>query len=161
MAKNNPFTLTANYNFKPYHEFQFAWWILIVIPVWMLLAFSHYFGYAENSLDQLEFYLLSGFLLLLFLMFYGMKTCVYDSEIKLIFGIGLIRKTILLTDVKSVETVRNKWYYGWGIRIIPHGWLYNVAGLRSVEIQRKTRQAIVRIGSRHPEVLRSIILERI
>lgn len=153
--------MTENFAFKPYKEFQFAWWILLLVPVWLLVAFSFFFGNTIYKVDHVEFYLLSGFFLLLFLLFFGMKTCVYDAEIKLIFGIGLLRKTILLTDVKSVETVRNKWYYGWGIRIIPHGWLYNVAGLRSVEIQRKTQQSIVRIGSRHPEVLRSVILERI
>lgn len=153
--------MTLDRRFKPYREFQFAWWILLLIPVWALIGTSYFFGNTIYKVDQVEFYLLSGFLLLLFLLFFGMETRVYDSEIKLIFGIGLLRKTILLTDVKSVETVRNKWYYGWGIRIIPHGWLYNVAGLRSVEIQRKTQQSIVRIGSRHPEVLRTVILERL
>jgi hypothetical protein len=48
--------------------------------------------------------------------------------------------------------VRNRWYYGWGIRITPRGWLYNVSGLDAVELALKNGKC-VRIGSDEPHAL--------
>lgn len=50
------------------------------------------------------------------------------------FGIGLFRKSVPLTDISSVEPVRTKWWYGWGIHLTPKGWLYNVEGFEAVLI---------------------------
>ena len=38
-------------------------------------------------------------------------------------GVGLIRKRFALRDIENEKTVRNCWYYGWGIRWTPYGWL--------------------------------------
>lgn len=51
------------------------------------------------------------------------------------FGVGIISKTFAVADIETAAIVRNRWYYGWGIRLTPHGWLYNVSGLDAVEIQ--------------------------
>ena len=68
------------------------------------------------------------------------------------FGIGLIRKRFALSDIKEARTVRNRWYYGWGIRWTPHGWLFNAAGLDAVEI-RMSNQKSYRIGTDQPAEL--------
>ena len=68
------------------------------------------------------------------------------------FGIGLIRKRFALGDIEEAKTVRNRWYYGWGIRWTPHGWLFNAAGLDAVEI-RMSNQKGYRIGTDQPEEL--------
>ena len=34
---------------------------------------------------------------------------------------------------KSITTVTNSLIFGWGIRYIPDGWLYNVSGIKAVE----------------------------
>ncbi len=60
---------------------------------------------------------------------------VSPTYISLKFGIGIIRKRFAIVDVQDASIVRNHWYYGWGIRLTPHGWLYNVSGLDAVEIQ--------------------------
>jgi hypothetical protein len=31
--------------------------------------------------------------------------------------------------------VRNRWYYGCGLRLTPHGWLHNISGLDAVELE--------------------------
>lgn len=145
---------------RSYSEFQFAWWILILIPVWIsiVLLADDKLGDAETSPLFLPITIL---FVVIALMFYGMKTIVNESKITIQFGIGLIRKTINLSDIQSVDSVRNKWYYGWGIRIIPNGWLYNIAGLRAVEVIRKDKNSVLRIGSKHPEILRKVITEGI
>lgn len=79
-----------------------------------------------------------------------------ENAVRLRFGPGLIRKTILLSDVQSCEEVKNPWWYGWGIRLIPSGYMFNVSGLRAVELRLKTGR-IFRIGTDDPTGLATAI----
>lgn len=54
------------------------------------------------------------------------------------FGPGLIRKTFLLKNIAAYRAVKNPWYYGWGIHLTRHGWLFNVSGFWAVELQMKS-----------------------
>jgi len=72
--------------------------------------------------------------------------------LKIRFGLGLFRKKFPLQDIVSCKPVKNRWWYGYGIRIIPHGWLYNIYGLNAVELALKSGR-IVRIGTDQPEKL--------
>ena len=76
------------------------------------------------------------------------------------FGLGIIRRTIALADVTGCTVVRNPWWYGWGIRLIPHGWMWNVAGLDAVELQFRTGRRF-RIGTDDPEGLAAAIRWRL
>ena len=68
------------------------------------------------------------------LLFGSLTIEILDGELCCRFGIGLIRKRFPLRHVVAVETVRNSWIWGWGIRYTPHGWLFNVSGLDAVEL---------------------------
>ena len=68
-------------------------------------------------------------------LFYGLKVVVSSEKIFLSFGIGLINRKINLNEIKSTIIVNNKWWYGLGIRRTPHGWLWNIGGLKAVEIE--------------------------
>ena len=81
---------------------------------------------------------------------------VSPTYISLKFGIGIIRKRFAIVDVQNAAIVRNRWYYGWGIRLTPHGWLYNVSGLDAVEIQLRNGRKY-RIGTAEPIALLSAI----
>jgi hypothetical protein len=72
------------------------------------------------------------------------------------FGPGLIRKTFLLKDIAAYRAVKNPWYYGWGIHLTPHGWLYNVSGFWAVELQMKSGKRY-RIGTDDAEGLVSAL----
>lgn len=76
------------------------------------------------------------------------------------FGIGLIKKRFDLKDIIKAYTVRNHWYYGWGIRIIPRGWLFNVSGLDAIEIVMSSGKRY-RIGTDQPDELSQTINETI
>ena len=76
------------------------------------------------------------------------------------FGIGIIRKVFDLAGIIDVQTVVNKWYYGWGIRLTPHGWLFNVSGLQAVEITSKSGKKY-RIGTDQPEKLAAVVRNNI
>lgn len=59
------------------------------------------------------------------------------QAVNLQFGIGVIRKHFVLNDIQAYRAVRNPWYYGWGIHVIPGGWIFNVSGWEAVELQMK------------------------
>jgi len=66
----------------------------------------------------------------------------------------------LLDEIASVKTVKNHWYYGWGIRLIPHGWLFNVSGFEAIEIVMKNGK-VYRIGTDEAEKLMAAVIRSI
>lgn len=68
------------------------------------------------------------------------------------FGPGLIRRRVPLREIRSASVVRNRWYYGWGIRLTPHGWLWNVSGFDAVEVAFADGRRF-RIGTDRPDEL--------
>lgn len=86
------------------------------------------------------------------LLFHSLTTEVLRGSLRIRFGIGVIRRQFRVKDIESAEVVRNRWWYGWGIRLTPHGWMFNVSGLDAVQIKlRNGRQ--YRVGTDEPEAL--------
>ena len=90
------------------------------------------------------------FLLILFAillaLFSTLTVRVGGGAITVQFGVGIIRKRILLSDVEAYAKVRNPWYYGLGIRYTPRGWLYNIYGLSAIELLMKNGKTC-RVGT--------------
>jgi hypothetical protein len=76
--------------------------------------------------------------------------------VRLRYGVGLIRKTIRLEDVRSCREVRNPWYVGWGIRLAPSGVIWNVSGFDAVELALASGKRF-RIGTDEPAALAAAI----
>lgn len=93
-------------------------------------------------------------------LFSGLTVRVDHTSVAIRFGPGLIRKSFSLSDIASCGPVRNRWWYGWGIRKIPGGWLYNVSGLDAVELQMKDGR-VYRIGTDEPRALADAIVQGI
>ena len=89
----------------------------------------------RNTLQSIPLLASSAIILICAILFDSLTVTVLTNLIEIRFGIGIIRKQFDITKIQSAAIVRNKWYYGWGIRLTPHGWLYNVAGLDAVEIR--------------------------
>lgn len=89
-------------------------------------------------------------------LFGALTVEVDDLSVQLRFGIGLIRKSFSLADIASCRAVRNRWWWGWGIRLIPGGWLYNVSGLDAVELAMRNGK-VFRIGTNEPHALKDFI----
>lgn len=69
------------------------------------------------------------------------------------FGVGLIRRSIPLSEIDHVRAVVNPWFVGWGIRWIPgSSWVWNVSGFQAVELTMKNKRRF-RIGTDEPEAL--------
>lgn len=75
-----------------------------------------------------------------------------DRRLKISFGIGLFNKSFPFSSIVSCRITRTPWYFGWGLRAIPGGWLFNVSGFRSVELEMRNGR-IYRIGTDEPEKL--------
>src|SRR4030042_4169093 len=89
-------------------------------------------------------------------LFSSLTVIINEDDLELRFGPGLIHERFKLHDIESSQIVRNRWYYGWGIRTTPHGWLYNVSGFQAVEIKFRTGKKS-RIGTDDPQRLKEAI----
>lgn len=67
--------------------------------------------------------------------FSALETEVTDAEITTRFRFGWPRRRIPVAAITGHQAVRNRWWYGLGLRLIPGGWMYNVWGLDAVEIR--------------------------
>jgi len=85
-------------------------------------------------------------------MFSRLTVTVDEATVVAAFGLGWPRRTERLDEIVAVRKVRNKWIYGWGIRKLPGGWMYNVWGLDAVELDLSSGK-MFRIGTDDPEGL--------
>lgn len=91
-------------------------------------------------------------------IFASLTVIVSDQVIQIRFGIGAIRKDFPLKDIKTYQVVKNPWYYGWGIRYTPRGWLFRVSGRIAIEVEMKGGK-LYRIGTDDPQRLAKAIDE--
>lgn len=75
-----------------------------------------------------------------------------DTEVRATMGWGWPQRRVSLTDVVSVAAVHNEWWRGWGIRHVPRGWMYNIAGRDAVELELRAG-SVFRIGTDDPDGL--------
>lgn len=146
-------------NFK---EFQFGTIVLaITIPINILIVALYITQAGNNPMTPISLSVAIGVMLLVCLLFYGMTTTVDRDRIRISYGIGLIRKSIRIENVKSATVVTTPWYYGWGIRFIPNGMLYNINGSSGLELILKDTSRVIRIGSANASLLRAAIEKEI
>jgi hypothetical protein len=110
------------------------------------LVAAVFWGVRASQPALLTAALLVGVVLVLFST---LTVVVRDGALVVFFGPGLIRRRIPLRRIRDVRVVRTPWTYGWGIRLTPRGWLWNVSGLDGVELQFDDGRRF-RIGSDEP-----------
>ena len=118
----------------------------LVIAGLILTALAFYTGLS------LLFSLVFIISLLIILIFTSLTIQICNGQLSWYFGPGFWKKEIELREIVSVHTIRIKWYYGFGIRLIPTGWMYNVSGLDAVQIKLKNSK-IITLGTDEPEKL--------
>ena len=92
------------------------------------------------------------------LLVFSALTVEVDAEaLRLRFGIGLVRKSISLAEVRSWREVRNPWYTGWGIRLGPGYVLWNVSGRGAVELALASGRCF-RVGTDEPAALAAALV---
>ena len=108
----------------------------------------------------LSLYGMIALLVCLTWLFSSLTVEVDGEELRHHFGPGFWKKTYLLDEIESIKQVRNSWIFGWGIRITPHGWLYNVSGLDAVQIQQRSGRKF-RIGTDDPQGVIDAISQKV
>ena len=146
---------------KYFKEFTFSWLVVsLIFSIFLFFTSLFCFNVGDNPMKIILYLVITGICLIIILLFYGMTTTIDAESITISFGIGFINKKINLANLESVTEVRNPWYWGWGIRMIPNGTLYNISGSKGIELKFKNTDKIIRIGSKDPETLKNEIEKR-
>ena len=103
----------------------------------------------------------AGVFVLLLASFYSFTIQIADGKLNFWFGFGAGRKSFPIAEIRSVEIVKNPWYYLWGIKSIPGGWLYSIApGGRVIELLFKDNR-VIQLGTNRPEEVKRSLDEAI
>lgn len=137
---------------KQYTHTQIGYLLIIVFSVALILIGTLVF----RTNFTLGLIFVFAFMVLCLAAFATLTVEVNDQALNLKFGIGLIRKRFLLKEVEAYRAVKNPWYYGWGIHVIPNGWIFNVSGWEAVELQMKNGKKY-RIGTDDAEGLANAV----
>ncbi len=116
--------------------------LFILLPIIILFGFV----YNTAAEDKMIIGFVIAFILLIILSFTSLNVIVDKKYLRVKFGYGLFRKKFILREISKVEIVKNKWYYGYGIRYWPGMLIFNVSGFDAVEIVLKNGK-VYRIGS--------------
>ena len=136
-----------------YRHTQPGWLI-----IWTLGGFTVFFLLAATRSGVPPPVLLpvGGVCFLLLALFWSLTVEIHDGFLHPAFGIGLIRRRIPLSEIRGAREVRNQWWWGFGIRLTPHGWLWNVSGLDAVQLDLAGDRRF-RIGTDQPRELAAAI----
>jgi len=129
-------------------------YVFIFVLVWMLGVTALIVVFAEDeAAEALLVMAISTVIVLLVVFWFSRLTVrVSGSEVRVGFGPGWPRRVFGSYEIVGFRAVRNKWYFGWGVRKIPDGWMYNVWGLDAVELELASGKKF-RIGTNEPDEL--------
>lgn len=131
--------------------------ILIMVPLFFLFTGMAIRSGLANKPDFLILAFVSFLMLLCCLTFYKITITVSSTQVSFKMGIGLFGKTYQMSDIRQCRPVSNSFIAGIGIKMLPNGWLYNVSGIKAIELQFKSKYSIVRIGTNKPEEISEYI----
>jgi len=77
-------------------------------------------------------------------LFYSFTIEISKEKLKFWFGVGVVRKSYLLSGIQSAREVINPWYYFWGVKSIPGRWFYAIAPKEAVEMVLKNGKVVQR-----------------
>jgi len=146
---------------KPHHPIyrhrQWATLILAMLGISMVIIGVFFVPHAgASAFARPALASVVGVVALLAVLFHSLVVTVDrdtgEPFVRVQFGLGPIRRTIPIARIVGARAVRNAWWYGWGIRLTPHGWLWNVSGLDAVELELTSGKRF-RIGTNDPKRL--------
>ncbi len=150
----------------PYKHTQIGYLMLtvtlavLVLFVWLYSTASAEPPSAESGPNFAVTFIMA---LILFILasFTTLAVSMNEHYLRIKFGYGIFYKKFAVSEIASVERVKNHWYYGWGIRLWfwPRMWIFNVSGFDAVELRMKNGK-IYRIGTDEPEKLETAIGRR-
>ena len=150
-----------------YKHTQIGYLMLVVtLAVLMIFVWIYITASAEpNSVDSgPNFAVTAVMALILFALasFTTLTASIDENCLRIKFGYGIFARKFPLNQIDSVKSVKNHWYYGWGVKVWfwPYMWIYNVSGFDAVEIVMRNGK-IYRIGTNTPSELEVAIKQAI
>lgn len=131
-----------------YKHTQSGYVIIVALGVMALLVTA--FGFKSHP--PMPPLIVAWILLVSAVLFWSLTIEISEDQLRWSFGPGVIRKSVPLPEIESVEPVRIHWWHGWGIHLTGYGWLYNVSGWEAVEVRLKSGKRF-RLGTDEPERL--------
>ena len=121
---------------EKYKEFQFGWILFIfVVPAHVLVNYLYLAGIGNKPMSSGSIVFGNIVLTSLYILFYGLTTRLTNDILSVSFGIGIIKKKISIKRIAGVQETQNNILYGWGLRFIPNGIMYNISGSAAVELK--------------------------
>lgn len=131
--------------------------VLIMVPLFLFFCGMTIRSGLTSSSDFMILLFVSILLLACCVTFYQLTITVTQTQVSFKMGIGLFGKTYQMSDIRQCRPVSNSFIAGIGIKLLPNGWLYNVSGIKAIELQFKNKYSIVRIGTNKPEEISEFI----
>jgi hypothetical protein len=121
-------------------------WIALCVAVFV--AITGIFAQGGRG----TFLIIEVILLICAVVFCKLTIRIDDKILQWSFGIGIVRKQVLLAEIAACESIRIRWWYGWGIHLTPYGWLCNVSGLDAVAIRLRDERKFA-LGTDDPQAV--------
>lgn len=131
--------------------------MIILVPLFLFFCGMTVQAGVTNASNFMIFLFLSFLLLACCLTFYKITIAVSQTQVSFKMGLGLFGKTYPMSDIRQCLPVNNSVFAGIGIKILANGWLYNVSGYKTIELQFKSKYSVVRIGTDKPEEISEYI----
>ncbi len=126
-------------------------YLAVLVLVWMVLVGGLVIALAGDEEPAVLWAMAASFLVVGVVVFWfnRLTVSVDGGRVKVFFGPGRPRRIIETWEIIGFKHVRNKWYFGWGMRKVPSGWMFNVWGLDAVELELANGRKF-RIGTDEP-----------
>ncbi len=134
----------------PYDHAQPGWLIR-----WIIGGILLGLGVMAPSTTQF-LWIPASIMFVVLVLFHSLRARVDRHQVQLSFGIGVISRSIDVGRIASCEVVTTPWFFGYGIRYVFDGWMWNVSGPWSVRLEY-TDGTHFRIGTDRPEDLKAAI----
>jgi hypothetical protein len=136
-----------------YRHTQIGWTIVVIVAAALIVeVIVAAIVSSESTAALAPAGAVAAVLAVVLAIFSTLTVTVDDVAVRLAFGLNVLRREVRLDEVTAVRKVRNSWAAGWGVRVIPHGRLYNVGGLDAVELELDNGR-VVRVGTDEPDEL--------
>ena len=142
-----------------YRHVQWGWVFLVGIAGVVIIGASLLGDARTSEFVKVLFVLLAAAGVAMMTFLSRLVVTVDDHYVTVMFGWGWPRKVFALDDITTVRAVRNRWWYGFGIRKVPTGWMYNVRGLDAVDLALSSGKSF-RIGTNDVEGLLAALPSR-
>jgi len=133
--------------------------IIVVLFAW-ILSMAAAEPPSPDSGSNLAVTSIMMMIVLILISFITLTVTLNHQHLQVKFGYGIYQKKFAINEILSVKAVKNRWYYGRGIRRRP--WpkmrIYNVSGFDAIEIKLRNGK-VYRIGTDQPKQLEQAILQ--